>query len=105
MLDEKDRDAASLADSSNLSGEALDLLVAEARRRLVEHEELRLDGERSREFDPLAQPKSQFADRPVCDALQPEFLDQRVCPLREFSFLAGDEGKREGVGQKSAVRQ
>ena len=105
MLDQKDGEAAAVADGADLGGERVHLLVVQARRRLVEQEQLRLDRERPGELDALADPERQLPDRPVGDAGEAELLDQRVRPLGDPPLLARGEGQREGVGEKAAARE
>ena len=66
---------------SDLGAQRVDLLVIEAGRRLVEQQQFGLARERAGEFDALLGAEGQFVDRPIGDAGEPEFLDERARAL------------------------
>ena len=59
MLDQQHGDAAAVADRLDLAAQAIDLLVIEAAGRLVEQQQLRLAGQRARQFDALLRAERQ----------------------------------------------
>ena len=77
------------------SASAVDLFVVEPRGGLIEQEKLGIDCQRPRKLHALAGRERQFAYRAVGDALEAEFLDQRVRPLGDAPLLALRQGKRQ----------
>ena len=80
VLDEEHGQVVALARARDELGERLDLLVAEAARRLVEQQEARLRDERPGELDALARRVRQPGDGPFRESLELEVLEDLAQP-------------------------
>ena len=73
VLDEQDRDPAlAVCTARSCSAERLGLVAVEARRRLVEQQQLRLGHQRAPDLDQAADAEAQRLDRAVGDGIEPE---------------------------------
>ena len=104
MLDQQNGDAAPIADGADLIGQRVDFRVVEAAGRFVQQQQFWPLGERAGKLHPLADAERQRARRTVRDALEAEFLDQRVGALGDLLFLAPSQRHGERIGEKTAAR-
>ena len=88
VLDHQHGDAEFVADVEHEAGDVLGLLLVHARHHFVEQQQLRLAGQRPRQFDALLLAVGQRADDGVADVLDLEEFDDVLDPLPGLDLLA-----------------
>src|SRR5439155_27383860 len=78
--------------------------MIEARRRLIEQQELRFRGQGACQLDPLLRAERQIAHRNLRNLAQIQKVDQSGDALVQFPLLAGDEWQSQRILQKAAAR-
>ena len=78
MLDQQDGHLALVANAADQVAEHVDFLVVEAAGGLVEQQDLRIGGERARQFDALLGAERQAGDRGMGDVVEVEIADDLV---------------------------
>ena len=94
VLDQHDRDALRAREVDQQRVERRDLAVAQAGRRLVEQQQLRLRGERAREVEHLLMPEIELLGRRVAIANEAGALEQRVGLGERIALCGGALGGR-----------
>ena len=104
VLDHDHGDAEVLLDVLDPEPHALGLLDIQARGRLIQQQQLRLDAERAAEFDHLAHAIRQVGDQRVAVALQAEEGDHLLRLLAMLQFRAAHR-RQEGELRQDADRR
>ena len=97
MLDQQHGDAEPIADLRITSREPIQLLMVEARRRLVEQQQLRLRRQRARELDALLGAERQIGHDALGNRCQAEKLGQFRRPALQQPLFPSNQRQRDCV--------
>ena len=96
MLDQEDGHLAFVANAADQVAEDVDFFVVEAAGGLVEQQDLRIGGQRARQFDAFLGAERQTGNRDVGDILEVEIAEDFVDALVELGLAAADPGQSSG---------
>jgi hypothetical protein len=104
VLDKEDRDVLRIANAPDLPAQDIDLVMVEARGRLVEKQKLGPAGESACKLDALLDRKRQTSGRQMHERLQVHESDELERAVRYAPLFLLPAGKPEGVGDEAGRR-